>query len=172
MTNGIKTILIFVVLGVANSIAWATDDYSNETLCSGAEDVYFSCKLEGTKKIASVCASGNLSPNSGYVQYRYGKKSKVEFKFPRRLVPPMNFFSIIDVSRLAVGLGTHIKFRNGSYQYVISNAIVPGEIYIANAGKPVFEKMCHGADYIPIPQRARDGLQWGVLEEVDALDNH
>jgi hypothetical protein len=84
----------------------------------------------------------------------------------------MKKFSIIDVSRTAIGLGTLIKFKSRNYSYLISNAIIPGGVYVTKNDKPVFDKICSGTDYIPIPQQAKDGLQWGVLEKIDALDNH
>lgn len=106
---------IFIILAAIHSIAWAEGDHASETLCSDAEDVYFSCELGEAKKIASVCAFGNHSSGSGYVQYRYGERYKIEFQFPANPSPSHGVFSIRDVSRTARGLGTHIKFNSGDF---------------------------------------------------------
>ena len=76
------------------------------------------------------------------------------------------------VSRLPDGLGSHLKFTNGSYSYVVSNALVPGEIYVAKNGKLIFDKICEGSVYIPFGSAARRGLEYGVSNSVDELDQH
>lgn len=143
-----------------------------DSLCTRKEDVYFNCELEDVHKFVSVCAAQNSSPDEGYVQYRYGTKSRVDFAYPATLLPPRDRISLIDVSRLAEGLGSHLKFRNGDYEFVISNALVPGEIYVAKNNKIVFDKICKGGDYIPFSNESRKGLQLGVLGVIDGHDNH
>ncbi|VVE19585.1 hypothetical protein [Pandoraea fibrosis] len=61
---------------------------SNDTsLCHSNERKYFSRVLQGTNKIASVRASGNDSPDTGYVQYRFGTQGDVEFTYPSKPFP-------------------------------------------------------------------------------------
>ncbi|WP_158907150.1 hypothetical protein [Burkholderia sp. L27(2015)] len=123
-------------------------------------------------KIASVCAAKNASPDVGYVQYRYGIQSKLDFKYPATLIPPRDIMSIIDISRSALGLGTHLKFKSGEYDYVISNSLIPGEVYVAKKKKIVFDRICGGADYIPFSEKARNGVPWGSIEKIDDLGNY
>jgi hypothetical protein len=168
----VRAMFACVLLTNMPAIASSGDLEKGGTLCANDEDVYFSCEVEGAQKIASVCAARNTSPDDGYVQYRYGTRAKVDFRYPSSLLPPRNRISMIDVSRSALGLGTHLKFKNGDLQYVVSNALVPGEVYVVKNGKIVFEKVCKGADYIPFSNKARDGVQWGSLQAIDGLDNH
>ncbi|WP_244306233.1 PAAR domain-containing protein [Paraburkholderia lacunae] len=157
---------------VMQLVANASDSAQEKTLCTAGEDVHFSCELDGVHKIASVCAAKNVSPDDGYVQYRYGTQSKLDFKYPSTLVSPRNTMSIIDVSRTAQGLGAHLKFKNGNYHYVVSNAFIPGEVYVAKNGKIIFDKICKGTDYIPFSEKAKNEVPWGALEKIDGLDNH
>ncbi|MFM0550057.1 hypothetical protein P0D69_03655 [Paraburkholderia sediminicola] len=162
---------IFVLCAETTSIASEKPE-SKESLCVGDEDIYFTCRLEGARKTVSICAAKNDSPDNGYVQYRYGTKSKIEFKYPLARLPPRGRISLIDVSRLAEGLGTHLKFKNDDYEYVVSNALVHGEVFVEKGGQIVFDKFCKGADYIPFSKESRVGLQWGVLDVIDDDDGH
>jgi hypothetical protein len=54
------------------------------TLCTSYEEVYLSCHSRG--KIISLCASGNILPDNGYVQYRFGTTEQTEFEFPKKLI--------------------------------------------------------------------------------------
>lgn len=168
----VKLVFAFIVVANIQSAANAADPGGEETLCNEGEEVYFSCELEGVHKIASICATNNVSPTDGYVQYRYGTRSKLDFKYPSTLVSPQDTMSIIDVSRTALGLGTHVKFTNGDFHYVVSNALIPGEVYVTKNGRIVFDKTCRGSDYIPFSDRARIALPWGTLDKIDSLDNH
>jgi hypothetical protein len=157
-------------------INWSRADsiYLQRTtsLCTSDEDVYFSCEIEDTNEPVSIFAAGSTSPNDGYVQYRYGTNAKIDFQYPAARVPSGNHFSIVDVSRSAAGTGTHLKFKNGDYQYVVSNALVPGEVYVVRKGKIVFDKACKGTEYIPYSEKARQGVPWGTLDITEGLDNH
>lgn len=52
------------------------------THCTSNERTLFSCATK-KNKIVSICASKDLSPNSGYMQYRFGKDGKVEMEVPQ-----------------------------------------------------------------------------------------
>jgi hypothetical protein len=150
----------------------AGDFPSPSSLCRQGEEQYFSCKLQSTGKIASICAKDNINPDSGYVQYRLGTKEHVEYKFPGKLEPPRGKISILDVSRLRDGVGSHVKLNSGKYTYVTSNALIPGEIYVARDGKIVFDGIFKGREYIPFSVNARHGLQYGIPIPIDELDQH
>jgi hypothetical protein len=168
----LKMIFFFVFWISKPHIATSGELDKGETLCTEKEDIYFNCKLDGGHKLVSVCAAGNTSPDSGYVQYRYGEKSQIALRYPSIHLPPRNIFSIIDVSKLAEGIGSHLKFENNGYQYVVSNALVPGEVYVQKNGRIIFDKICMGSDYIPFSDKVSQGLQWGALEPIDGMDQH
>lgn len=151
----------------------ATADYLDAvSLCRHGEVEYFGCRLQDSKKIASICAFDNSSPDHGYVQYRFGTQSYIEYKYPGEFVSPRGRISIVDVSRLPEGLGSHIKFTNGSYAYVVSNALVPGEIYVVKEGRLIFDEICEGDAYISFEKAVRSGLEYGVADAIDELDQH
>lgn len=170
----ISKVGVLVLLTICNSVASAaSEDYLYAgSLCHYGEVEYFNCKLQDSKKIASVCASNNSSPDHGYVQYRFGTQSNIECKYPGELLHPRGRISIIDVSRLSEGLGSHLKFTSGPYTYVVSNALVPGEIYVSKNGKLVFDQICEGNAYIPFDKAVRSGVEYGVVDNTDKLDHH
>lgn len=165
---------ILLVTAVAYSLASAeTIDYRAATrLCHRGEVEYFNCEIQNSNKIASVCAAGNVSPEHGYVQYRFGTHDAVDYKFPDRLVAPRGKFSIVDVSRFRDGLGSHLRFASGGYTYVVSNALVPGEIYVEKDGKVIFDGICKGSEYKSFSNAARRGLDYGLENSIDELDEH
>ncbi|CAN0625838.1 protein of unknown function [Burkholderia multivorans] len=80
-------VVALVAVGVCASV------HADEaTLCQPHEEIYFSC-LVG-RRIISLCASGNISPSNGCVQYRFGELNHVKLQFPGKLHPPVN--SIFD----------------------------------------------------------------------------
>jgi len=165
---------ILLIITVANFLvsAKAADFLGATSLCHQGEIEYFSCELYDSNKIASVCAADNISPDHGYVQYRFGTHGHIEYRFPGKLLPPRGKISIVDVSRLPDGLGSHLKFVSERYTYVVSNALVPGEVYVEKDGKIVFDKICKGSTYKPFDNAARRGLEYGVTDSVDRLDQH
>lgn len=108
------------------------------TLCQPHEEIYFSCPIDG--KVVSLCASGNISPDNGYVQYRYGVPGHVELQFPEKPDPPMNLFGISDVSVGNLNF-THVKFMVGAYGYVIYQGS-PSGVYVKKRGSLVSNHMC------------------------------
>jgi hypothetical protein len=85
-----------VVAVLVNSMATAsarTGELERGSLCSSDETVYFSCKIKGAREYASICAKDNVSPDTGYVQYRFGRDQDAAFKFPNSKVPPGLFFT-------------------------------------------------------------------------------
>lgn len=165
---------ILLVTAVASSLISAkTTDYLGATsLCYRGEVEYFGCEMQNSNKIASVCAAGNISPEHGYVQYRFGTHDAIDYEFPDKLVAPRGKFYIVDVSRLPDGLGSHLRFASEGYTYVVSNALVPGEIYVEKDGKIVFDRFCKGSKYKSFGNAARHGLEYGLANSIDDLDQH
>jgi hypothetical protein len=51
--------------------------------CGPDEDVVFSCMIEQSATVASVCASRDLLKHRrGYVAYRFGEAGKIEYEYP------------------------------------------------------------------------------------------
>ncbi len=140
--------------------------YADEvTLCKLHEEVYLSCQSGG--KIISLCASGNISPKNGYVQYRFGTTDHIELEFPKKPYPPMHHFRISDISEGSLSF-THVKFRSGNYDYVLYQGFTSG-VYIKKIGKLVSNLLCEKGDYQTISPRAFRGIE--TVAPVDGIDN-
>lgn len=155
-----KTIL------VAGLILFGVKAEADEiTLCQPHEEVYFSCPIDG--KVLSVCASGNISPDNGYVQYRFGKIGKIELEYPEKPYPPRKLFSISDILEGNLSF-THLKFDSGRYHYVFYQGD-PSGIYIKKSGKLISNRTCDPGTYQPISPRAFRGIK--TVAPIDGIDN-
>jgi hypothetical protein len=92
--------------------------------CSDQEQIVFSCSLG--KKIVSVCASAELTPSSGYLQYRFGAKSALELILPASRDSNQKKTILANTLMFAGGGGGYLRFMNGRYQYVVYTAIGRG----------------------------------------------
>jgi len=135
------------------------------TLCQPHEEVYFSCPIDG--KVLSVCASGNISPDNGYVQYRFGRIGSIELEYPEKPYPSRKLFSISDISEGSVTF-THLKFYSGRYHYVLYQGD-PSGIYIKRGGKVVSNRTCDPGAYQPVSPRAFRGIK--TVAPIDGIDN-
>lgn len=79
--------------------------------------------------------------------------------------------TFVDVSRFSEGLGSHLKFNIDAYEYVVSNSLAPGEVYVVKNGKVVFEKICKGSGYQSIDDNIRRGVPYGIVDFADRLLN-
>ncbi len=86
-----------------------------QTHCIRGEDVLFNCRLSRSSKIASVCASADLTKTEGYLQYRFGVPGKLEFVYPpTKAATQAQFYW-----RSPRGIHELI-FQSGAYYYTIS----------------------------------------------------
>lgn len=134
------------------------------TLCYAHEDIYFSC--DTGKKIISVCASGNIKSNRGYVQYRAGQPNSIELEYPNKPYPPKGLFSISDI--IGGNLSSvHLKFESNKYNYVIYQSSVSG-IYVKKNGKTISNLICRKGEYQEISPRAKRGID--LTDPIDDVD--
>jgi hypothetical protein len=95
------------------------------TLCLSAEENIFSCHT-AAKKTISVCASKDLAPDRGYLQYRFGSPGKVEVAVPAdRSVSPANS-ALSGTLVFSGGGGGYLRFTAGDYDYVVYTAVGKG----------------------------------------------
>jgi hypothetical protein len=150
-----------MVLGAVNSSAMASMDEQEETLCSGFEEIYFSCKID--EKILSICASGNISPETGYAQYRFGKPGHIELQYPAEPVIPKGKFTVSDIKEGKLSF-THFKFKRQEYVYVVYQGS-PNGVYIKKQGKTIFNKTCSAGEYQQFNRRIFRGVETVPVEE-------
>lgn len=136
-----------------------------KTLCASFEDIYFSCPVKD--RVISVCASGNVSPENGYVQYKIGQPGHVEFQYPGAPVVPKNRFSISDIFGGNLNI-VHLKFKSGKYNYVIYQGDVGG-VYVKKNGKTVANLTCGAGDYKTIGPGVKRGIE--TVPPVDDIDD-
>jgi hypothetical protein len=98
------------------ALSLATTASAADTLCTSEENVIFTCTAG--LKIASVCASKDLSPTKGYLQSRYGKVNKVDFLAPKikKGLPPNLRITASKDEALDYN---EVSFFEGKYRYSI-----------------------------------------------------
>ncbi|WP_133300348.1 hypothetical protein [Paraburkholderia lacunae] len=166
MTDNIRLTVLARAAFVAGLILFGTKVASAEaTLCQSHEEVYFSCPTDG--KVLSVCASGNISPDNGYVQYRFGRVGRIELEYPEKPYPPRKLFSISHISGGNLSF-THFKFSSRGYHYVLYQGD-PSGIYIKRNGKVVSNRICDPGTYQPISPRVFRGVK--TVPPIDGIDN-
>lgn len=121
-----------------------------DTMCVKGEAVYISCSLDAgptpndyNGPVASVCAKGNTSPDSGYVQYRYGiPGAKAEFTFPRKKLPPRGRLTIYAPAH---GQSASLRFRDGEKVYAFEDHGLSGyKLIVTDNGQELINKWCDG----------------------------
>ncbi|MBS1190550.1 MAG: hypothetical protein H6R10_2342 [Rhodocyclaceae bacterium] len=88
-----------------------------QTHCSQDEIDYFSCRIAGSGKVASLCGgndSGQLE--DAWLQYRFGKPKKVEFEYPATRANSLKQFQGTHFSRYSY---LTVLFINGKALYEI-----------------------------------------------------
>ncbi|WP_447803392.1 hypothetical protein [Pseudomonas serbica] len=157
--------ICLAVMALAQVKSWAKDPYVdiNSTMCEKGESIYISCAFNTNTdeysyvgKVASICAKSNSSPDSGYVQYRYGLPSygagraDIEMQFPEKKIPPKGIFTIY-TSVSPETIGSALRFTNGKYTYSFENLTSFGYTVVARKqDEKVFNKNCKlpGINYL------------------------
>jgi hypothetical protein len=109
------------------------------TLCKADELVVFSCPTGA--HTASVCASKDISKDSGALQYRFGKKDSVDLAYPEAAAKPADVFTS-GTLMYSGGGGAWLRFSKGPFVYTIFSAIGkwgPGDT-VADVGGVAIKK--------------------------------
>jgi hypothetical protein len=156
----IRIVSVAVSLSAACSNAWgdgvnSAHKKNRESLCAADESIVFSCALK-RQRFVSVCASQSLSANSGYVQYRFGKLSKIEIAVPMGAAKGASALSgwRSDVRAYSVmyagGGGSYLRFNLAPFSYVTYSATGRGwgekqGVMVLKNDKPLAVHKCVGA---------------------------
>lgn len=87
------------------------------SLCTSDEKIVFNCTLRNSK-IVSLCSSREISKDTGYLQYRFGKPGNLEHEFPKERDKSQQAFKYTHYFRAQVDL-TEISFTSAGHQYSI-----------------------------------------------------
>ena len=88
------------------------------TLCAQDERVIFACVLRRPAKIVSICASKDLTRDTGYLQYRFGRPGRIELEFPKDRIGTPSQFEYKHYFRALVDL-TEINFTADGVAYSV-----------------------------------------------------
>jgi len=88
------------------------------SLCATNERIIFSCLVKRPARIVSVCASKDLTSESGYLQYRFGLPEKLELEFPKDRTATQEKFHYTHYFRAQFDL-TEINFTIDGYEYQV-----------------------------------------------------
>jgi hypothetical protein len=80
--------------------------------------VIFACVLRRPAKIVSVCASKDLTRDTGYLQYRFGSPAKIELEYPKERSATQQKFEYTHYFRAQVDL-TEINFSVDGVDYSV-----------------------------------------------------
>ena len=134
----VRAVTIVATLSVVNVVSAAP------THCGSDENVVFSCSAG--KKVASLCASRDLTKNLGYMQYRFGPIGAPEMTFPSNRDHPSKQFKHANL--MYSGGGGHILwFKSGDFAYTMYSAMLKGGeeptgVLVQKAGKRVANVKC------------------------------
>jgi hypothetical protein len=113
-----KTISLMFVIVLCAVVPAST--VQTPSHCSASESVLFSCKIKGSTKVLSLCGSKELSKDTGYLQYRFGRPGAVELRFPEEKKNSQTQFLYYHYFRAQVDR-TYVSFKNGGYKYSIND---------------------------------------------------
>jgi hypothetical protein len=86
------------------------------SLCARDEKTIWSCETT-KRKIVSICSSGQLDKQSGYVQYRFGLPGHVELEYPQQRQNTQTAFAYFRYTRpLVTYLGLRFKIKEYDYE--------------------------------------------------------
>ncbi len=104
----------FILVLSIFSIAYSSYSRADATLCNNQEIKIFDCVAKN-KKIVSICAKSGVDER--YVEYRYGKKGKIEFSYKSENTSKNKIYRGTFVGgRVSTTL---IWFDNGDYTYTL-----------------------------------------------------
>ena len=110
---------------VAAAVVGATSAMGGPSHCKPGESTVFSCSLG--RKIVTLCASYDLSENSGHLRFRFGRPRAAEFVYPEANVLAREAFvgGTIDARG-----GDFVRFSRGGFTYTVETAFDPrrGEV--------------------------------------------
>ncbi len=134
---------------------------SAQSLCSAREIIVFTCSVKS--QILSACASKNLSPHGGYLQFRIGKPGAIGDAYPRQTLRKANAVTYGWASIGPGPEGHYVMLRDGenSYSAVTTDERGPqygGEVsgfVMQSKGKTVRSLSCDA----PVVEPTDQGLE-------------
>lgn len=99
---------------------------ADETLCKPKETIYFSCKVEPTGRLISLCGNSFRDPERFWLQYRFGRTDQIELEYPKTGILFSHSGFDVGYIRRANGFDIEVNFTSGGWSYTVFHW-VPGE---------------------------------------------
>lgn len=159
-----KRIVALLALGLAPAVSHAAPSH-----CTAEEKTVFSCSVG--EKTVSVCASKELSPTAGSIQYRFGSEGHPEIRLPDPAAHPATAAKG-GTLMYSGGGGAFLRFSKGEYNYVVYTGSGKGwkkdGVVVDKGGKLIANFRCKGA---PVSELGPEFFQGsGMPEDERAFD--
>lgn len=93
-----------------------TEPVKVTSLCARDEKIIWSCETT-KRKIVSICSSGQLDKQNGYLQYRFGLPGHIELEYPQQRQNTQTAFAYFRYTRpLVTYLGLRFKIKEYDYE--------------------------------------------------------
>lgn len=134
------------------------------THCQAHEQKIFSCQIQKSQKILSLCAVANKPQHPGYLHYRFGNPGKVELQFPQSTQNTYAQFRWQTIG-YSGGWDTRIQFANGGYRYQVYDRAIKvdmshkdrsGGVLVYKGSKQVAQLSCQTVSF------GADPYAWGL----------
>lgn len=87
-----------------------------KSLCEPNEQIVFSCTMQKSARLLSICTSKQIDAKNRYVQYRFGLPGKVELEFPTERTDTQSAFGYSRYTRPLVTFLV-LRFESNGYKY-------------------------------------------------------
>jgi len=106
-----RPLAIFLLLTSTNVVA-------AQSHCFNHEQVIFSCSIQKSSKVVSLCASKTLAKGQGVLAYRFGVPGKMELQFPASPEGSLQQFRHAHYFRHQIDR-TEVSFSVGGFIYSV-----------------------------------------------------
>ncbi len=111
LVRAMRPLTLFLVLSAANVVAAGSH-------CFNYEQVIFSCSIQKSSKIVSLCASRTLAKGQGALAYRFGVPGRLELQYPHSPDGSIQQFRHAHYFRHQIDR-TEVSFSVGSFIYSV-----------------------------------------------------
>ena len=128
--------------------------------CHAEERSLWTC--QAGRKVYALCASQDLGPATGHLQYRASKNGKVEFGYPSAKVHPRGVFRLALLPR-----GASLFFTSQGHEYSIHEPLAgKTTIDVSKEGKGIAGIMCaKSSDTLTLTSTLDFFREIGVFEQ-------
>lgn len=137
-------------------------------LCRPSERTVFSCRTEN-RKIIAVCASIDIGPSTGYLQYRFGTDNQTELKLPEDAAvhnfrQTSSYYGGREEDEAGGNIDRGLQFIKGPYAYTVYQHQGHGwegeGVRVTKDGNQIADVKCNGdfANAIDIDAVRRAGV--------------